>query len=45
MRELKISGQSIKSHLSRIKKKFGVSDRLQLALRVIRRWPVYLGET
>ncbi len=34
-KKLKISEQSVKSHLSRIYKKTGVSDRLQLALFVM----------
>lgn len=35
MKLLSISEQSVKSHLSRIYKKTGVSDRLQLALYAI----------
>ena len=39
MEHLDISEQSVKSHLSRINKKCGVTDRLQLALYALKQWP------
>lgn len=45
MEELNLTEQSVKSHLRRINRKFGVGDRLQLALRAIRLWPEYLEKT
>ncbi len=45
METLNISEQAVKSHLSRIYKKIGVSDRLQLALYANKHWPDYLDET
>ncbi len=45
MDTLKISEQAVKSHLSRIYKKVGVSDRLQLAIYANKQWPDYLDET
>ena len=43
MRKLKVSEQSVKSHLNRIYKKLGVIDRLQLAIYAMKRWPEYMG--
>lgn len=37
--KLNISEQTVKSHCNRIYKKFGVSDRLQLALYYYKIWP------
>jgi DNA-binding NarL/FixJ family response regulator len=45
MQRLNVSEQAVKSHLKRINRKFGVSDRLQLALHAIKRWPDYLNDT
>ena len=42
MAELSISEQSVKTHINHIIKKFGVRDRLQLALFALKRWPNYL---
>ncbi len=39
VQQLKISEQAVKSHLTRINKKCGVSDRLQLALYANKHWP------
>jgi DNA-binding CsgD family transcriptional regulator len=43
MKKLKVTEQSVKSHLNRIYKKTGVSDRLQLALFAIRTKQVMLN--
>ncbi len=45
METLNISEQAVKSHLSRIYKKIGVCDRLQLAIYAHKHWPNYLDET
>jgi DNA-binding NarL/FixJ family response regulator len=42
MRKLKVSEQSVKSHLNRIYKKLGVIDRLQLAIYAMKHWPEYM---
>lgn len=44
MRTLNVSEQAVKSHLHRIFRKIGVSDRLQLALYAMRHYPRYLGD-
>ncbi len=43
MKKLKVTEQSVKSHLNRIYKKMGVSDRLQLAVFAIRTKQVMLN--
>ncbi len=43
MKKLKVTEQSVKSHLNRIYKKTGVSDRLQLAIYAIRTKQVMLN--
>ncbi len=43
MKKLKVTEQSVKSHLNRIYKKTGVSDRLQLAVFAIRTKQVMLN--
>jgi DNA-binding CsgD family transcriptional regulator len=43
MKKLKVTEQSVKSHLNRIFKKTGVSDRLQLAIYAIRTKQVILN--
>lgn len=45
MASLGVSEQAVKSHLNRVMKKFNVSDRLQLALQAVRRWPRYLHQS
>jgi DNA-binding NarL/FixJ family response regulator len=45
MQRMNISEQAVKSHLNRLYKKTGVSDRLQLALYIVRHWPSYFNET
>lgn len=45
MATLNTSEQAVKSHLSRIYKKIGISDRLQLAIYANKHWPDYLDET
>jgi DNA-binding NarL/FixJ family response regulator len=45
MRILKVSEQSVKSHLNRIYKKLGVVDRLQLAIYAMKRWPEYSDDS
>jgi DNA-binding CsgD family transcriptional regulator len=44
MKKLKVTEQSVKSHLNRIYKKTGVSDRLQLAIFAIRTKHVMLNQ-
>jgi DNA-binding CsgD family transcriptional regulator len=43
MKRLKVTEQSVKSHLNRIYKKTGVSDRLQLAIYTIKTKQVMLN--
>lgn len=44
MARLHISEQAVKSHVSRIGRKFGVTDRLQIVLSALKRWPQLLTE-
>jgi DNA-binding NarL/FixJ family response regulator len=44
MLRLRVSEQSVKSHLNRIYKKLGVIDRLQLAIYAAKHWPEYMRE-
>lgn len=44
MKQLKVTEQSVKSHLNRIYKKTGVSDRLQLAIYAIKTKQVTLNQ-
>jgi DNA-binding NarL/FixJ family response regulator len=42
MTTLQLSEQAVKSHITRIGRKFGVTDRLQIALCALKRWPYLL---
>lgn len=44
MEHLHLSEQAVKSHISRIGKKFGVTDRLQIVLSALKRWPQLMQE-
>ncbi len=44
MNSLNISEQSVKAHLSRIYRKIGISDRLQLIIYAVRHWPNYFDK-